>query len=60
MLHDNLVDVVAPSTLHHLGDRFLQFGAANCADGGHKNTLELFCYYLKKIISSQRWWAHNG
>ena len=37
-LHKNLVGVVKPSNLMHLGDKLLQLAASNSTDGTHLNT----------------------
>lgn len=36
--HDNCIELMAPSTLMKVGEKFLQLAATNCTDGGHFNT----------------------
>ena len=36
--HDNCIELMAPSTLMKIGEKFLQLAATNCTDGGHYNT----------------------
>ena len=37
--HKHCVELLKPSTLIHIAEKFLQLAATNCTDAGHSNTL---------------------